>query len=389
MNKLRLKIAILSVALLTVTAGAAISPALGTIATAFPHASGTTIKLILTLPSLVIIPFIFVSSYLAKRIPKKQILFIGIALYFIGGVGAGMVSTIPALLFFRVLLGIGAGLIMPISTSLVADFYAGDERTKTMGQVSAVNNLSGVVLFIASGLLAAISWRTAFSVYLIAIPVLILVTFHLPATKPDPMKSSTTPSKPIPKKIYALSAAVFFLMMAFFSVPSNMALFMQQEGIGSSNYAGIVISMGTAAGFIAGFVMQKVKKVIKSYFVVTQLFLMAVGFFVMGYSYHMLIVALGVGLMGFGFGSIFPTILDEVTRHVSKEQTVQAMAIVTSMIFFGQFFSPLILDGVRILFANETIRFTYQFLGWVLLLGAGMSFIKNKSAKKEQKLHGL
>ncbi|WP_062049452.1 hypothetical protein [Bacillus sp. JCM 19034] len=77
MNKRLIKTAILSVSLLTVMAGAAISPALGDIALAFPEANDTMIKLILTLPSVMIIPFIYVSSHLSKRFSKKSILFFG------------------------------------------------------------------------------------------------------------------------------------------------------------------------------------------------------------------------------------------------------------------------------------------------------------------------
>lgn len=367
MNKLLLKSAILSVSLLTIMAGAAISPALGNIALAFPDANETLLKLILTLPSVMIIPFIYVSSYLTRRFPKKHILFIGMLFYLIGGLGGGLVSIIETLLFFRAILGIGVGLIMPISTSLVVDFFDGEERTATMGLVSAATNLGGVVLFIVSGFLAAISWRVAFGVYILAVVAALIVYFFLPKKEPEQPLHGTT-LEPLPKKIYFFGAGMFFAILAFFSIPSNIALFMQQEGIGSSQNAGIVISIGTLTGFVAGLVLGTVSRFLKTYFITTNLLLMSIGFFTIGLSHHALVLGLGVGIAGFGVGSIIPTVFDQVSHQVPKIQTVQAMAIVTSMLFFGQFISPLILDGIGFLFSNESIRFTYLFLGVSILL---------------------
>jgi len=76
-------------------------------------------------------------------------------------------------------------------------------------------------------------------------------------------------------------------------------------------------------------------------------------------GYH---IGLGVGFMGFGFGSILPVVFDQVSRQVPRSQTVQAKAIVTSMVFFGQFSSPIFLDVIGVLFGNDSIRFMYLFL---------------------------
>ncbi|NEU30332.1 MFS transporter [bacterium LRH843] len=385
MNKLLVKMAILSVSLLTIMAGAAISPALGDIALAFPDSSETMIKLILTLPSVMIIPFIYVSSYLTRQFPKKHILLVGMFFYFIGGLGGGLVSSIELLLVCRAILGIGVGLLMPISTSLVADFFYGEERTATMGQVSAANNLGGVVLFIMSGILAGISWRVAFGVYALVLVSAVIVLLYLPKTMPEKSQPGKAKAR-LPKKIYMFGAAMFFILLAFYSIPANIALFMQQEGIGNSHHAGIVIAIGTAAGFVAGLILARLTRLLQSYYVMTQLVLMAVGFFVVSFSEHTVMLGLGVGLLGFGMGALMPTVFDQVTRHVPRSQTVQAMAVVTSMLFFGQFFSPIILDGIGVLFGNGTIRFTYQFLGCGMLLvaiGFFRAAIQQKRAKEQ------
>ena len=109
---------ILSVALLTAMAGAAISPVISNIARAFSNASPGRIKLVLTLPSLVVIPFALISGRLCDAFGKRTVLLTGLIFYLVGGLGGGFAGTIEVLLGCRALLGLSVGLIMPISRPL-------------------------------------------------------------------------------------------------------------------------------------------------------------------------------------------------------------------------------------------------------------------------------
>jgi len=178
-NKM-LKPTIISISMATVMAGAAISPALGLIAQAFPEASPTMIKLILTAPSLIIIPFSFLSSYLTSKMTKRTIILIGLIIYLIGGVGPQFVSTIEVLIGLRMFLGAGVGLVMPLSMSLINDYFEGKERTKMMGYNSAFSNFGGIITMLLAGWLATFGWRTPFNVYFLGLVIFILIFFFLP-----------------------------------------------------------------------------------------------------------------------------------------------------------------------------------------------------------------
>src|SRR5699024_12877771 len=127
-----LKPTMISISMATVMAGAAISPALGLIAEAFPAASSTTIKLVLTAPSIMIIPFSFLSSYLTSKMTKRSIIMIGLFIYMIGGIGPQLVSNITLLMILRLILGAGVGLLMALSMSLIKVFFTGLKRNKKM-----------------------------------------------------------------------------------------------------------------------------------------------------------------------------------------------------------------------------------------------------------------
>lgn len=227
MNNLLVKISILSISLLTVMASAAISPALAKIRQAFPSADITLIKLVLTLPSLLIIPFSLLGGWLASRMKKKAILLIGLVIYFIGGVGGGLARSIEQLLIIRGLFGVGVGLIIPLSISLIADFYEKEERAKMMGLSGSVSHFGGVVFLLLSGWLACMSWRYAFGVYGLSALIMFTVFFWLP--EPQIRKTAGPVSVRLPWQVYWCAVIGGLMMVAFYAAPTNLAMFIENQ----------------------------------------------------------------------------------------------------------------------------------------------------------------
>ncbi len=222
-----LKTAVLSLSLLTIMAAAAVSPALAKISQAFPEVSKTVIKLTLTLPALLIIPFSLFSGWLVSKWTPRKVLITGLIIFCIGGIGGGLTTTIKQLLFFRGLLGVGVGLIMPLSTSLIADLFEGEQRTKMMGLSGSVSHLGGVLFLVVSGWLACISWRYAFAVYSLAVVSLALVLRWLPDWEKK-QKSSQNAFR-LPGSVWLCALLGALMMIAFYAVPTNMALFIEEE----------------------------------------------------------------------------------------------------------------------------------------------------------------
>ena len=225
-NKM-LKPTILSVSLLTIMAAAAVSPALGKISQAFPDVDMTTIKLILTLPCLIVIPISLLSGWLTSRMSKKLIVLIGLVIYFIAGAGGGFARNITELLIVRGILGIGVGLIMPISTTLIIDFFDGQARNKMMGLSSTISSLGGILFQTTSGWLAVISWRYSFGVYSLSLIAVLFTLLFLPE---PPRKQEQKKSKiKLNSGVFVLSILTVLMMIAFFAVQTNLALFIASK----------------------------------------------------------------------------------------------------------------------------------------------------------------
>ncbi|MFD2706123.1 MFS transporter [Salibacterium lacus] len=364
------KLAILSISLITVMAGAAISPALGEITGAFPEAGGTLVKLVNTMHAVFIIPFTFVSSWLTKRYSKKAILIPGLLLYIIGGIGGGLAENIWMLLATRAILGISVGLIMPISTSIVSDYYEGNERTSMMGKVSASNQLGGMISMVAAGLLAAVSWRFTFLVYALAVLVFVLVLLFLPRRAPAAYEREGSGGR-LDKRIIGLAAAMFAVFVLFYSIPTNMAIYLQENNIAGASLSGVIIAVMMLGGLAGGLLLAKVKHMLQSYTVPVQISLMGTGFSLIAFTSSVLPIAFGVFLMGLGAGTLIPSIYNGVAGVTAGAQVMTAMAIVQSFMYLGQFMSPLVMDSVSTLAGHPTNQFIYSMSG-VLTLSIGV-----------------
>src|ERR1700744_3512384 len=90
---------------------------------------------------------------LADVYGRKPIMLFGIAVFLIGSVLAGFAWSMPVMIAFRLIQGVGAGAIQPVSLTVVADLYPARERGKGQGYLASVWAISAVVGPMAGGAL--------------------------------------------------------------------------------------------------------------------------------------------------------------------------------------------------------------------------------------------
>ncbi len=366
-NNKMLKLTILSIGMATVMAGAAISPALGLIAQAFPDASPTMIKLILTAPSIMIIPFSFLSSYLTSKLTKRTIIMIGLSIYLIGGIGPQFVSTIELLLVLRLILGAGVGLVMPLSMSLINDYFEGRERTKMMGYNSAFSNFGGILTMLLAGWLATFGWRVPFNVYFLGLIIFVLIFFFLPKGEIQQPKKSDQKER-LPFAVYGYALAMGGIMLAYYSIATNIALYLEQSELGGTTLAGTIVSFTTVGGMITSLLLVQIEVTLKRFVIPIMLFGMAVAFFLLTFTYSIPLIIVSVSLIGFGQGALFPTIVLHALDRVKPYLADRVIAWTSSMTFLGQFLSPIVLDGIGKMANQTTIRFQYGVLSGSIMI---------------------
>ncbi|WP_432666701.1 MFS transporter [Wukongibacter baidiensis] len=374
MNK-RLSITILSLSLLTVMVGATVAPVLGVIKEVFKGVDPLYIKLILTLPAIILIPFSIMSGKLAQFYSKKKIIIIGLSLYIIGGIGGGFTQSIVQLLAFRAVLGMGIGLILPLSTGLIADYYNGNQRTKMMGYSTAVNNLGGIIATLLSGVLAAISWRYAFAVYLTAGIVFVLVVFFL---KELPMvKKERYEKRTINSAVWKIAFGTFIVSVIFYAVPTNLSLFLAEFSLGQSGTSSIFISLLTFSSFIVGMLFFKITKLLKNLKVVISLIIMLIGFVILSFTVNIIFIGFAIVCVGIGSGLLLPTFMLQATMVVPKNEATFALAIVSSSMFLGQFSSPILSALVQNLLNSTSTRVAFYTSSLLSIISIVVMVIRN------------
>ncbi|WP_020613781.1 MFS transporter [Sediminispirochaeta bajacaliforniensis] len=369
----KLKITILSLSLVTVMSGAAVAPALGEIANYFSKVDPLLIKLIITLPALFIIFTSLLFSLISSRLSSKTIAISGLFLYLIGGCGAGFVNNIYLLLAFRSILGIGVGLIMPLSTGLIAYFFDKNEQSKLMGYSSAMNNLGGIMATVLSGYLVSLNWRYSFAIYLLGLFVVILVIWILPKSKMGKTKSSID-IKSI-RKIAPYVFAMFITMVIFYTVPSNFSIIVTKENLVPTSFIGLLMSVQNITSFIIGLALYSIVKNVGRYTKYFASGMLALGLLGLSSMNHVITIIFGLFSLGVGLGIMVPLLNAQIALHVDKEKMTSAMAIMSAMLYLGQFSSPIFIDGVRSLFHLQGLQMPFHF-AMILSIALMISFIR-------------
>ncbi len=284
-----------------------------------------------------------------------------------------MMNTMVSLLVMRAVLGVGTGLISALSLSLIADFYHGDERSTTMGQSSAIATMGGIVLTLLSGWLALFNWRYAFAAYLVSLIALIMVFFFLPEP-PQAEKTNSVNAGKLPVGVYGFGVLTILLMIVFYLIPTRIAIFIQETGIGDAGQSGISIATMNTAAFLVGLGFGRIRKVLKSYTTLIALICLGGGVAALSFvqSFPFLLVALFIA--GMGIGILMPTIFTSTANLVPDELNGPALSITNSSIYLGQFISPLVFTLLEKIFKLETIG-DHFLVGGIFTLIAAFIFL--------------
>ena len=268
------KISILSISLLSIMASAAISPALSSIGEYFSDSSELMIKMVVSLPAIFIIPVTLITGRLIFYIKKKTLVYMGLGLYLIGGLGGALATSIVMLLVMRAIIGIGTGLLIPLMRGVIADFFEGDERVKMMGYASAVNNLGGIIATVFAGILTIYGWRYPFLVYIVAFFVLFLVIKYMPDHEVETNDGSKAH---INKNVWIIGLSHYIVVLIFFSIPSGLSYYITESGLGTGVTTGLLISLITIGSFFTGMNFHRIKEFLKGSTVMVGLGLMTIG----------------------------------------------------------------------------------------------------------------
>ena len=339
------KLTLLLVSSLTIMSIITISPALPGMVAAFPDNENAEfiVKIILTIPAL----FIAISSPIAGRLIDRhgrlRLLWFAIILYAVSGTAGYYLQDLISILVSRILLGVAVGISMTIVITLVADYYEGMERQKFIGLQVAFMSLGGIFFIGLGGILADISWRVPFLIYIFALLVLPLTFFYLREPVIEKIQSDITSDVKAPGIIWLLFINTMIMWILFFLIPVQIPFHLNGIGVEKNALIGGAIAMSTAASAVSSISFSKIKGRFNflTIFVVGYL-LMGLGFAFVSISTAYLHVVIGMILCGFGIGVMIPNTNMWVMKLAPPAIRGKEIGKLTTFWFLGQFLSPFI-----------------------------------------------
>ncbi|WP_458782234.1 MFS transporter [Arthrobacter sp. D3-16] len=114
---------------------------------------------------------------LSDMVGRKPIILAGIGLFLLGSILCGIAWSMPALIAFRALQGLGAGAVLPVSITIAGDIYSVEERAKVQGYLASVWAVSSVVGPSLGGIFSTLGiWR---GIFLVNVPLCLLAGWML------------------------------------------------------------------------------------------------------------------------------------------------------------------------------------------------------------------
>lgn len=366
-------IGIWSVTALTSLPGLAVSPILGELSTIFPHATELDIQMLTSLPSLLIIPFVLLAGKLAEKRDFIRLLRVGLWLFAASGVLYLFSSRMWQLMAVSALLGIGAGLIIPLSTGLISRYFTGEYRVRQFGYSSAITNMTLVVATAVTGYLAEVHWRLPFAVYLLPLISLVLsaylkkdaasVTIKQAAAIIPPIQST-----PVISGKYGIHIRHLVQLMLFYglvtyvvlAVTFNLPFLMEAHHFSSGN-SGLMISLFFLAIMAPGFMLDSLVKLLGNKTKLYSLLAIAIGLLLIWISPTEWLIVPGCILVGLGYGIIQPLIYDKTVDTAIPQKTTLALAFVMVMNYLAILLSPFITDFFQWIFHTGSQEFPFIF----------------------------
>jgi MFS family permease len=391
MKKTAIKITLLFSSTLTIMASATIAPSLPQIQQVFsenPHSEILT-KFILTVPALFIAISSPVVGALIDRFGRIKIMLASLVLYGFAGSSGYLMDDLYSILVTRAVLGIAVAGVMTTTITLIADYFDGTERNAFMGLQGAFVAMGGFVSITLGGILAEISWRTPFLIYVSSFILFLpaLIYLYEPEVKKYKQTNDAKSMEPYPQILVSIIYFTALIgMTLFYVIPIQIPFYINEQTGASNTFVGLAIAFSTLSSAVVSLNYKRIKERLDFptiYFL--SFFFLGLGYFVIYFVSDYYLLVLGLLISGIGMGVLIPNSNVWVVNLSPQSMRGRLVGGLTTSIFIGQFISPFLIQPVIMLTSTSGI---FLFSGFSLIfislsyLGLNPLVIKSEWFKK-------
>lgn len=378
------RVTLLAASSIAIFAGATLAPALPAMRENFRDVPNIDlmVRLVLTLPALFIGLLSPLAGLVVDTIGRKRVLVVSILVGALAGISGYFVETLGLLLAGRAILGIAVAGSMTSATTLIADYYEGPARSSFLGLQSGVMGLGAAFVLAVAGIMADISWRTPFLIYIVPFLVLPFVVQILYEPKLDQWCGedvaalgdgaacagaaarddqnfgvSTAKKEPIPYGLLAfIYAAVLIMVVLYFVIPIQLPFYLLEKNQASATQSGLSVSVATLCFALSSmFLAKRMARM-------DHITVLLIGYGLMGGGLSLITVSGGSALMypglilaGIGIGIAFPNMYVWLANSAPVAVRGRALGGMNTALFLGQFLSPILSQPVVVSYDLERL----------------------------------
>lgn len=391
-NKPLLKIGILSISTLLTAAGA-VSGTIPMMAKEFSNQSSANIQALVTIPSIGMVIFVLLSTLFIKYLGKRKTVLLGLTCGLIGGVLPFFVNDFHVIQVARFLLGAGNGLYSTSTASLIGDIWSGDEQRTLLGYQSAIQTFGQSLAVFVAGLLLGVNWHTAYLVYLLFIPIILLFAFgysndtekKIQAKQKEAMAHAKAEKKTTNVPILALVAILmsFVYFNAIMPQQTDTPLVIQQLNLNHQEFFSTALALAGLAGAVFTAFYGKIYKLLGHYTPVLAMILGIISCWGELHSPNMIVFTISM-IIGSATSIIFPYIYGAVMGDVPATSKDFFLSLAKVFNNAGAFISPYTMAATASLFGVSgpiaIIKIAMWYLVFVGVVFLILAIIRNRKA---------
>ena len=150
------------------------------------HTPPTTVGTAIVMYSLGVSGFVMLGGKLGQRFGSKIFFQVAVGLFLAAMVTMVLSPTAGVMLAGQALAGFAGASLVPSLVALIANHYKGAQQAKAVGLLGSARAIAGVLAFVIVGYVAMINWRLAFGLLIVHASVLLLLSFKLKPSVPNP-----------------------------------------------------------------------------------------------------------------------------------------------------------------------------------------------------------
>lgn len=325
-----------------------ISPALPLIEKTFPTIPRVMVEMLTTIPNFGEILGLLINPFLVKKIGRKNVVLIGLALVGVCGTLPAVINNFVVIFILRILLGIGVGVYNALAVSILMMLYENNksELNRLLGFQNIMNNIGYIASAFVICYLVTLSWHAVFWVYIFAIPVFFMFLKFIKVPKRSHHTStgiqftSSNIKKAFNVQILYLGMLIFLIFIFYMALAYKLPSLIVDFNLGSESTASLMMAIIAITGIPCGMLFNYLYTKLGNWIWIICLIFNASGFYLISISRTMLLLIIGSLILGAGFGIVMPYIFKSISLSVPNKLSNLATTFCLIMMDIGAVISP-------------------------------------------------